>query len=153
MSTNKKQIITNILKTKIMKSLNLKSLFLAMTAALLVFSSCKKDKDDAPAPAPTIEGTWVGKYGPGNNVPTNYFSFIINKDGTMKVKSDGNTEYTGTGTWKLTGDTFTAVYQYSGQNMKWNVAAKTNIAAGTMEGSYGDGEVVADNGTYTMTRQ
>lgn len=137
-----------------MKVLNVKSLFLTMATALFLFSSCKKSKDDAPAPQPTIEGTWVGKYGPGNNALANYFSFIINKDGTMKVKSDDpNKEYTGTGTWKMTGDTFTGVYQYAGQNMKWNVAAKTNIAAGTMDGSYGDGEITADNGTYSMNRQ
>lgn len=136
-----------------MKSLNLKSLFLALTVALFVFSSCKKDKDATPAP-PTIEGTWVGKYGAGNNPPSNYFSFIISNDGTMKVKSDDpNKEYNGTGTWTISGETFTAVYQYAGQIWKWNVAAKVNIAAGTMDGSYGDGETTADNGTYTMTRQ
>ena len=136
-----------------MKSLNLKSLFLALAVVLFTFSSCKKDKNEVP-PTPTIEGTWAGKYGAGNSVPSIFFSFVINKDGTLKVKSDDpNKEFNGTGTWKMNGEIFTGVYQYTGQNMKWNVAAKVNIAAGTMEGSYGDGETIADNGSYSMTRQ
>ncbi|MEJ7625374.1 MAG: hypothetical protein WKF35_00810 [Ferruginibacter sp.] len=136
-----------------MKTFNVKTFFLTVITSLFLFSSCKKNNEEILVAQPTIEGTWAGKYGAGNNVPDNYFSFIINKDGTLKVKTDASKEPNGTGTWKMDGGTFTAIYQYTGLAIKYNVAAKTDIAKGTMDGSYGIGEVSADDGTYFMTRQ
>ena len=137
-----------------MKALNLKSIFFMAAVVLFTFSSCKKDNEGIIAPAPIATGTWTGLYGGGNNVPSNYFSFVINANGTMLVKSGTvNNPVTGPGTWLITGDVFKAVYNYdSDPAFKYNIAAKIDLVKNTMEGSYGFGETVADDGTFSMTR-
>lgn len=139
-----------------MKSLNLKSLLLAMTAALFVFSSCKKNNEDVPPPAaPTIEGTWVGKYGSGNNTPATYYSFTISKDGTMTVTDDANKPTKSAGTWKLEGETFIGQYQHLAGNLllKYNVVAKYKATEKRMDGSWGLGTTDADDGTFFLDKQ
>lgn len=137
-----------------MKTLNLRSLFFIAAMALFTFSSCKKNKDEITPAAPTAAGVWAGKYGVGNDVPVSYFSFIINDNGTMQVKSgEVNNPSLGTGTWKITDGIFTGVYFYNGYpSDKYNVSAKINLVNNTMEGSWGSGETDADDGTFTMTR-
>lgn len=135
-----------------MKKLKFASLFVIAALALFTFSSCKKD---APAPAPvTAAGEWTGMYGSGNAVPSNYFAFVINNNGTLKVKTgDKNAPYLGTGTWKVTDGTFTAVYSYDNDpSDKLNVAAKIDLTLNTMDGSWGFGETLADVGSFSMTR-
>jgi len=137
-----------------MKKLNLKSLFFIAAMAFFTLSSCKKNKEDiVPAPL-TAAGVWKGLYGSNNNAPTTYFSFIINDNGTMKVKSgEENNPSLGTGTWKIKDGIFSGVYFYNGYpSDKYNVSAKIDLEKNTMEGSYGFGETVADDGTFTMTR-
>ena len=136
-----------------MKSLqSIAALFL--TASIL-FTSCKKDKDQVPPPANTIEGTWVGKVGSGNNTPASYYSFIISKDGTMKVTDDSNNPNKGTGTWTMDGDTFKGQYQNQFGNLilKYNVVAKFKAAEKRMDGSWGTGTTDADDGTFFLDKQ
>jgi len=137
-----------------MKKLNVRSLFFIAALALFTFSSCKKNKEDIAPPALTAAGVWTGLYGSGNNVPASYFSFIINDNGTMQVKSgDVNNPALGIGTWKITDGIFTGVYYYNlDPSFKYNVSAKIDLVKNTMEGSWGIGETVADKGTFTMTR-
>lgn len=137
-----------------MKTLNLKSIFFMAAVALFTFSSCKKDNAEIIAPAPTAAGTWTGLYGGGNNVPSNYYNFVINANGTMIVKSGSvNNTDPGSGTWTITDGIFKAVYYYnSDPAFKYNVSAKIDLVKNTMDGSWGFGEIVPDKGTFTMTR-
>lgn len=139
-----------------MKALNLKSIFFMTAIALVSFSSCKKDNEGiiAPVPAPTAAGTWTGLYGGGNNVPSNYFSFVINANGTLIIKSGNvNNPDLGPGTWTITDGIFKALYNYDfDPAFKYNVSAKIDLVKNTMDGSWGFGETVADKGSFTMTR-
>ena len=135
-----------------MKAVNLKSIFFMAATVLASFSSCKKDNEDiiAPAPAPTAAGTWTGLYGGGNNEPSNYFSFVINANGTMIVKSGTVSNLDpGSDTWTITDGIFKGVYNYdSDPAFKYNVSAKIDLVKNTMEGSRGFGKTVADDGTF-----
>ncbi len=137
-----------------MKAFNVKSFFFMAAVAVFTFSSCKKDNNGIIVPAPTAAGTWSGLYGGGNNTPTNYFSFVINGNGTMQVRSENvNNPVLGTGTWSVTDGIFKGIYYYDFEpGFKYNVSAKIDLIKNTMDGSYGIGETVADDGTFTMTR-
>jgi hypothetical protein len=132
-----------------MKTLNLKSFLAILCIAAISFAACSKKKDDVAPPAP-MEGTWIGKWGFGNDAPTEYFSFIISGDGTMIVKEGSEeTPNLGKGTWTLNENTFTAVYAYDIMpNATNNIAAKLNDTQTEISGSWGDGE-----GTFIMTKQ
>ena len=136
-----------------MKAVNLKSIFFMAAIALVSFSSCKKDNEGIIAPAPTAAGTWTGLYGGGNNEPSNYFSFVINANGTMIVKSGTvNNLDPGPGTWTITDGIFKGVYNYdSDPAFKYNVSAKIDLVKNTMDGSRGFGETVADKGSFLIT--
>ena len=138
-----------------MKGVNLKSIFFMAAIALVSFSSCKKDNEGiiAPAPAPIAAGTWTGLYGGGNNEPSNYFSFVINANGTMIVKSATvNNLDPGPGTWTITDGIFKGGYNYdSDPAFKYNVSAKIDLVKNTIDGSDGFGETVADKDSCTMT--
>lgn len=85
-----------------------KLLSFSLLAAVLLFTSCKKENVDYP-----ITGLWIGTYeivfGHDPAGPL-YYSFDIQSDKTILVQglgADGNTYY-GSGTWSLTGSNFAA---------------------------------------------
>jgi hypothetical protein len=134
-----------------MKTMNIKSTLVTLLIAAFTFASCSKKKDEvAPPPSPVV-GVWEGKWGSGNDVPDNYFSFTITNDGKLTV-SEGLTKRPGTGTWTLDGSTFKAIYSYNDDTDKFNVAAKLNDAGILLSGSWGDGEVSAGEGEFYMNK-
>ncbi len=133
-----------------MKALNLKSIFAVLFFTALAMTSCKKD--DAPAPKPVIEGSWVGKYGVGNTTPSNYYAFNILPGGVLQIKAFDN-GVIGTGTWSVDGINFKGVYTYSGTTETYNLAAKFNENAKTIIGSWGEGEVSAGDGEFYLDKQ
>ncbi|HEU4471436.1 MAG TPA: hypothetical protein VFR58_10145 [Flavisolibacter sp.] len=134
-----------------MKTLNLKSTVLFLLASSLFFVSCKKDKDE-PAPA-TIDGTWEGKYGSGNDEPTAFFGFVIKNDGTFLVSDEQGSPASGTGTWTMTGNTFKGTYSYTAfPIIKYSVEASFNAAEGKLQGSWGIG-ATPDDGSFVMTKK
>ncbi|RYY70802.1 MAG: hypothetical protein EOO13_05355 [Chitinophagaceae bacterium] len=137
-----------------MKAINLKSALAVLCFAALTMVSCKKNNDDIllQAEPVTIEGYWVGKSGTIITPPTAYFSLNIIKGGLLEVLKQDKTVL-GKGTWKLDGQTFTAVYKYDGTAIKYNLAAKYDAAKKSLSGSWGDGEVVADNGEFFLDKQ
>jgi hypothetical protein len=136
-----------------MKRLNIGTFVAFICIAAMSFASCKKNKDAAP-PSP-MEGTWVGKWGHNNAVPSEYYSFVIKSNGTLKVKGeDGDDLSLGTGKWSLDESTFKVVYYYNNNpGVKLNVVAKLNDANTEISGSWGDGEKDPDDGTMFMTKQ
>jgi hypothetical protein len=134
--------------------MNLKKMSAIFLFAAFTFISCKKE-NVAPAPVPVhpaIEGSWLGKYGSGNNTPNSFYSFNILKGGLLEIKAQDNT-VNGTGTWTLADGVFKAVYKYNASLAKYNVAGKYDEKAGTINGSWGAGEVNADDGEFFLNKQ
>jgi len=134
-----------------MKSLNLKQILGILFMAAIAFTACSK-KDSIPAPQPTIEGSWLGKYGNGNNAPVTFYSFNLLKGGVLEVRAQDNT-VKGSGTWELNGEIFTAKYQYNVGFAKYNMAAKYDANAKTLTGSWVSGDTVADDGEFFLNKQ
>src|SRR5688500_12661411 len=135
-----------------MKSLNLKSFVAVLFIAAATLVSCKKDTVEPP-PAPEA-GTWVGKYGMGQNQPNFYLSFIINSDGTLQARvGNDNNPTSGTGTWTSQGGVFKAVYYYNNEpDKKYNVYAAIDVENNNMAGEWGEGEQQSFNGHFYMHR-
>ena len=75
--------------------------------------ACEKDevKHDF-----TINGTWQGKIGTGNQSPESYFGVTIKRNGSLnRLKSDGTVA--AIGNWQLSGDTLKASYTFSDGNV------------------------------------
>jgi hypothetical protein len=136
-----------------MKTLSIRAFVVFLCIAAISFASCSKKKDAAP-PSP-MEGTWVGKWGHNNAVPSVYFSFVIKSNGTLIVKEDDvNNPNLGTGKWSLNESTFKVIYSYNDNpETKFIVVAKLNDAKTEISGSWGDGEENPDNGAMIMTKK
>lgn len=133
-----------------MKTLSLKAILLVLFFTAFATTSCKKDK--VQAPQPVIEGSWLGKYGSGNNTPNTFYSFNILPNGVLQIKAPNN-GITGAGTWKLDGVNFKGVYTYSNSNETYNLAAKFDENAKTITGSWGEGDVSAGDGEFYLNKQ
>jgi hypothetical protein len=152
---NKQKQSVIFLKTKIMKSLNLRSFVAVLFIAATSLISCKKESVPPPVPHAPQAGTWTGKYGIGQSEPSIYFSFVINSNGTLQVKK-GNPDNPalGTGTWKIDEQgSFKAVYYYNSTPAdKFNVYAAIDTDAGNMAGEWGEGEQPSFKGHFYMHR-
>ncbi|UYQ91283.1 hypothetical protein MKQ68_14415 [Chitinophaga horti] len=107
----------------------------AIIACTLLFS-CKKD--DAPSP---LAGSWSGKLSKGTEAPpVGSFYMKLGSDHSLKrLESDG--DIAATGTWKVTGDQFTAQYKYLDDPtivvfLTGTYDSKTNAITGSWENSY-----------------
>ena len=111
-----------------------------------------------------IEGLWIGTYlvNADPTLPARYFSYGINPDGTMLIRSKGlansSVEYVSRGTWTLNGSVFTGTYQnlWSSGLPSFVGDTQTSIAtydstAGTLIGIWTN-VLTNDSGTYTMHR-
>ncbi|RYD78672.1 MAG: hypothetical protein EOP53_10835 [Sphingobacteriales bacterium] len=138
-----------------MKALNLKAMFAMVFFAAVTMVSCKKNKEEILIPAEPvakIEGQWIGKYGNKLNPPSNFYAFNILPNGVLQVLDDQKA-VTGMGTWVLEdGQTFKAVYKYNNGIVKYNLAAKYDAAAKKINGSWGAGEEVADDGEFFLAK-
>lgn len=136
-----------------MKALNLRSMLAVLFFAAVTMASCKKNNDDIVAPAPAIEGQWVGKYGSGANEPNVFFAFNILPGGVLQVLNQDKA-VTGTGTWTLEdSQTFKGIYKYNNGLMQFNMAAKYDAAKKTITGSWGEGDTVAGDGEFFLNKQ
>lgn len=128
-----------------MKTFKIKSALVAcaILASATAMTSCSKDNKIAPNPVQpvaevkTIEGSWTGKYGGGNNEPTLFFAANIKEAGLLEIK-DKDGKITGTGTWELKdNETFHATYKYPQViGVTYTLDAKYNEEAKTMNGSW-----------------
>lgn len=129
-----------------MKFINIAIAVLFVTT---IFTACSKSKS-SPSGSTSIEGTWVGKYGTGNNTPSSFYSFIIKPGGIIEeVNSSGVKK--GEGTWKLENNIFTAKYQYlSPSTAKFSVIGAFNASTGKILGNWGYGNSATDGGLWEM---
>ncbi|MBC7889819.1 MAG: hypothetical protein H7Z13_18230 [Ferruginibacter sp.] len=139
-----------------MKTILKSSLVLLLfSAAIVIFEmSCKKDSvAQCPTPTYPIAGLWIGTY--QTNQVTHqplYYSFVINPDGTLIVKTKGNPPAQAvvyaTGTWVLTGNVFaftSATLNYSSIVSQKGTLTYNNtgtLTAGTWQNT------TSDNGIF-----
>src|SRR4051812_27826316 len=69
-------------------------------------------KAERPSAKPSIAGSWAGTYGNGETTGPNFYSFILNTDGTMKVIA-ANGNIMAQGTYTFTNDQLTGSYTYT----------------------------------------
>jgi hypothetical protein len=122
--------------------------------AMLLAVACSKNSDKpSPSSTDTIEGTWVGKYGTGNNNPGSFFSFNIKANGVIEeIGSDGQVK--GTGTWKLENKILSATYTWvPPSGTKFSVLGAFNAAQGKILGNWGYGNSVTDGGLWEMNKK
>ncbi|RYY60175.1 MAG: hypothetical protein EOO05_10790 [Chitinophagaceae bacterium] len=135
-----------------MKTLSIKSLAVCAIAIMTLVSCSKKNDDVQAPPAEPIEGKWVGTFKGNSSNLVFYYAFNIKAGGKLEVLNQAN-NVLGTGTWKIEDGVFFSVYQYTGDETKYNLAAKYNEEEGTLNGSYGDGETDPSDGEFELSKQ
>jgi len=110
------------------------------------FIACKKDHD---APAFKIEGSWTGKIGTGAETPSGQYALNIKAGGNLeRIGATGSVS--ASGSWNLTGNTFTGIYFYSNGtvvDVTGTVDKSTNKITGTWENNG------AEEGTLYVNKQ
>lgn len=129
----------------------LKSLALILLASV-IFTACKKDKNDAALAAPFI-GKWTGSYGFNGDAPAYFFSLQIKSDGVIQeLNSSGVAK--GEGQWTIQGKTLKGTYKmlFSPYN-EYAVSAVINASTGKMEGSWGFDKNAENGGKILLAKQ
>ncbi|MBX2892582.1 MAG: hypothetical protein KF734_16765 [Saprospiraceae bacterium] len=83
--------------------------FLTLCLATALFSACKKDNDSGNA---TMQGTWQGKWGSGNQAPSYFLKFKMEGNGNLQ-RLDEQNKVIATGIWALNGIEFECTYTHS----------------------------------------
>lgn len=132
-----------------MKKVKMAILALAIATG---FVACNKDSDDV-TPSP-VEGTYVGKYGFGNDTPDLDFIFKVSPGGIFQEISASTGNVKGQGTWSVNGNTLTATYTmlFSPYN-KYSVSGTYDPATQKMTGTWGYDNNVTDGGKMEMAKQ
>jgi hypothetical protein len=123
--------------------------FLLVISSISIFS-CSKSS----TPSIAITGTWKGTLTGVNEASSGnlYYSFIINADSsivTQSTGSDGKTYY-GAGTWKLSGQNFSAKSNSNGTAQ--TISATFSSTKGTLSSGVWSNDNGTDSGTFSMTK-
>ena len=133
-----------------MKKVKLAILALAMTTG---FVACNKDSDDEVISSP-VEGTYVGKYGFGNDAPDLDFIFKVSPGGVFEEISASTGNAKGQGTWSVNGNTLTATYtMLFSPFSKYSVSGTYDPATKKMTGTWGYDNNPSDGGMMDMAKQ
>lgn len=120
------------------------------TSICFVIPSCKKDS--VAATTYPIQGLWVGTYTNYNG--TYFFSFSVYPDGTVSYTSKGpnNTSFFATGTWTLTGATFSfsVIESHTGDSQS-GTAVYSN-SNGTLSNGVIADATAGTTGTWSMNK-
>jgi len=107
-------------------------------------------KADRPSPSPAVPGTWTGTYGNGETTGPNFYSFILNADGTMKVMA-ANGNVMAQGTYTYSNNQLTGSYTYTNSSV-FSFSAVMD-ANGSLNGTWGSGANVRGGGRWIMNKQ
>jgi len=138
-----------------MKRLKNPALAMLSLAAILSFTSCEKDDDVTPAPAPSIVGLWKGKYGGVSSYPTSGYTMLFRSNGTVRVfdGTDTTTASKAEGTYNISGTTVTTNYTYLSSGPTYSTSATFNSIYTFMEGTYGAGAATSGSGQFFLVKQ
>jgi hypothetical protein len=97
----------------------------------------------------SVTGTWKGTYGSGQNNSPNFYSFRLNADGTMQVV-DANNNTIANGTYTFSNNQLNGSYKYTTSGT-FSFAA-TLDAAGSLNGTWGSGNLASGGGKWIMSK-
>ncbi len=132
----------------------MKKLYNAVSAILLsgiLFVSCKKDN---PAPAASIVGFWMGKYGTGpTTYPNKSYAFLFRNDGTVRVYhlnylNDTSAVHKGEGTYSVTGGMVKTSYTLLLYGYEFSTTATIDAHFTFMEGDWEPGLDPSNGGKF-----
>ena len=143
----------------------MKTLKLFITAILIAstFVACKKDDPITPSgtsekplpvnPDKSMKGTWVGKYGYGNDSPDTYYCFKMDDDGTLEEWNSLNTQ-SGVGTWSLSGTLYTASTHFlPPYNSIFLLSSTLDTATMRISGNWGYSPSTINGGKFYLVKQ
>ena len=114
----------------------------------ILLSSCSKEYDVVLP----VEGNWSGFYGNDNNPPAINYNLII-KDGGVIGEANPSGQIKGTGTWNLSGNTFTAHYQWNSPLITvFSLTAIYDPATKRLSGTWGFDKSATDGGKWEVAR-
>jgi hypothetical protein len=119
---------------------------------VVLFSACKKDKEENEDPA----GYWKGLYASGSLTPSQPYAVLFRPNGTVRVYSQSSDTSTGPkaeGTYKVNGSTITTSYTYFTGTITGSFSTTASSDGNSMEGSYGSGSSASGGGTFHLSRQ
>ena len=101
-----------------------------------------------------IQGLWVGTYTNTSTGVTYYFSFTVYPDNTLSYKSGGanNTTFFATGTWTLTGTTFSFSVVEKSTGDTQTGSAVYSLANGTLTNGTVTDATTGLSGTWSMNK-
>lgn len=124
--------------------------YLTLCLTALVMVSCTRND-----PPPGVIGFWQGKFGVGNNNPTNGYCFIFRGDGTVRVFDNQDTTVANKaeGTYSFLGYDVTTKYTFLNGGDSYSSTAKINVRLSFMEGTWGRGNNTSGMGHFYINRQ
>lgn len=123
-----------------------------MLFAGLTFVSCKKDKNVEPA-ALSVEGMYAGKYGFGNEVPSEDQKYHIKAGGVFQEIGINSGAVVGQGTWQMNGNTLTATYTIVWSPFStYSISATFDPVTGKLTGTWGNDNNSSDGGKIDMNK-
>lgn len=123
---------------------------------VLVFLSCKKSSDPAPAPDPAYVGFWKGKYGNGATAyPANGYAFLFRKDGTVRVFNNTDTTVAAKaeGIYSMLGTAVNTTYTYIVGGAQYSTVTSIDPNYTFQEGSWGSGTNTTNGGKFFIVKQ
>ena len=98
----------------------------------------------------SVAGTWTGTYGNGESDSPNFYSFVLNDDGTMKVMA-ANGNVMAQGKYSVAGTQLTGSYTYANGSVFSFAAAIENNSR--LNGTWGSGSNVRGGGKWVMIKK
>ena len=99
-----------------------------------------------------ISGRWEGAFGFGNDIPTFYEKWELEKNGEMNSYDPFGGLYA-TGTWELEGDEFEAQYSPVGETYSYTFSGFYDDDLDEITGTWGETPSAIDGGTFAMYKQ
>lgn len=129
----------------------LHSILAVLFLSVFMLACSKKDADVTPPPAPyVVEGIYSGKIGTGAAIPASQFELNLKPDGTIE-RIIGNGTVTGTGSWQLKGDAFTAHYESNVSSTVIDLKGTLQKEKKRISGSWVNNG--GNEGTYYVTKK
>lgn len=123
--------------------------FFVIAMAAVLLSSCGKDDF---ANSKGIVGTWEGKWGFDDEVPSVFEKWEIKKNGEITAFNAASTQIA-KGTWKLDGLLFTMVYTPTGKSYTYSFEGLYHDKLKEIIGTWGDTPSASDGGDFEMYKK
>lgn len=128
--------------------MKLSKIIFLLLVLVTVSVSCRKEE----ALKKDVSGTWEGAFGFGNDIPTFFEKWDLEKNGTMNSYNPYGGLYA-TGTWELDGDEFGAQYSPVGETYSYTFSGFYDEDLDEITGTWGETPSAINGGTFAMYKQ